>query len=127
MVKLLFGDIPRKKLQKQLNRPELDRNTYEDTEYLKDILDNLAQPTDITKVRLIRTFPFPAYRLTIIRRYKNGHTVTQKDGGKTLLKPGLYVEKSYFAERFIDGFVFSPALPEEIENGNSKKNQLRDS
>lgn len=111
MVKILFGDIHKKQLRKQLDPPKLDKKKYEDTNYLISLLEKLAEPTDNIRVRLVRDFPFPAYRMTILRK-KNGHTITKKNGDTIKMKPGWYVHATYFAEKFIDGFVFTP----EIEN-----------
>lgn len=124
MVKILFADKPRKELRKQLKRPSLDRNTYEDTNYLIGLLNKIAKSTDNIRVKLVRTFPFPSYRMTILRKYKESRNIKRKNGSLAVLKPGWYVEQSFFAIKYMDGFTFEPPLPEGIENvnGNPKAN-----
>lgn len=117
-IKLLFDSAtPKKKLRKELKPPPLGKDQYNDVEYLKDCFAGEVGE-DTLRVRLIRTVPVPAYRITVLRMYKGTHAIKCKDERTAMLQPGLYVLNQWWAEKQIDGFVFTPSLKGE-DNGNS--------
>ena len=118
-VKLLFNEGHDKK--GNLQTPQIGDMTREVYEDLLNIRDKVCKAIDIgdnhelVRVRFIRDYPHATFRVTILRRYKESHTVKKKDGGTTLLSPGVYVERQFLVEKVSSlEFVFTPALPERI-------------
>lgn len=110
-IKLLFNQPV--KAGRKCKPPKLGRESYDDTTYLYDLFNSNLSEAEFVRVRLVRNEPVPSYRISILRRYKESHSVMFK-GTSVLLKPGLYVVNQYFCERVSPKeYVFSPPLEEK--------------
>ena len=112
MIKLLF-DKPVEKAGRKCKAPPMGRESYDDTTYLYNLFNEGLSDNEFVRVRLVRKEPAFAYRISILKRYKESHATLFK-GTSVLLKPGLYVVNQWFCERVSESeYVFSPPLAEK--------------
>lgn len=112
---ILFNDepAPLRRKAKEFTRPPLGKTEYYDIEHLREIFAEEIDRADTYRIRLIRNEPAPAYRITLLRKYAEIHYKENKNGTKSPLQAGWYVDKSFFATRVNPlEFVINPPLVE---------------
>ena len=112
-INLLFsGENNKKKHQHQIQN-DSDKETYDDTNVICDIITkelNLLDEQPV-RVRLIQDQPKRKYRVTILKQYKQSHSVKKKGSTTSVLPPGTYVEYQFLAEKVNNlEFVFIPQI-----------------
>lgn len=110
---MLYNKKKEKKARREVETIKLTREAYEDRESIRQRIGELSHDESL-RIRFIRELPHPAYRVSILKRYKAPRSVKMKDGRTVILQPGLYVKKQWWLEKTPDGFMTIPALPERI-------------
>jgi hypothetical protein len=88
----------KKQPRKKFNSTPLGKDTYEDTEYIRESMADKLGEGQTLRVRLIRNEPVPAYRVSILQEYKTPRSTKYKDV-RTIIQPGLYVVNQWWVDK----------------------------